>query len=779
MRWLYERARGAFYGTRQVLQGRRFLRACDAVGPMPRVMSGRLIVENHGYIELGERTRFMCEFAPLELRTSTGGRLTIGSRTGINYGTTIEAVESITIGERVDMGPYCVVSDSDTGTAQRPTEARSRPIVIEDDVWLASRVTVLPGSTIGRGSIITAGSVVSGAIPARVVAGGIPARVLRTVDSDAELLAGPSAPIVESEDVDRTPTGMPSSSRDNSSILLGCGLLVSDFTIEPLASALTDPSRSSRLEATVAPFGTVVPTLLAPESAGLDFAVVWTQPGEVLPAFRRIQEYEVTSETELVADVDKFAGLITKGLADYRTVIVPTWTRAPWHRGRGLTDSRPGGQGWALARVNQRLMTAFADSPNVFVLDAQRWLADGNDGGFSDRRWYLGKIPFEDAVFARAADDIVAAVATARGESRKLIVVDLDNTLWGGVVGDDGWESLRLGGHDGVGEAFVEFQHALGHLRKRGVLLAIVSKNEEAVALEAIDRHQAMVLDTNDFVGWRINWQDKATNIAELVADLGLGLQSVVFIDDNAHERARVRDALPEVLVPDWPDDPAQYARTLRAMSCFDTPHLTAEDLARTELYAVERQREELRGHVASFEEWLRELDVVVHVEPLRRDNLPRATQLLNKTNQLNLTTRRLSEGELWEWAQAPGQSTWCVSVRDRLGDAGLTGVVSIDTSGEPAEVVDFVLSCRVLGRRVEQAMTYVACELASRRGAQTIRATLLPTPKNMPCRRVFDGSGFSTAEENVYTWTLATAYPEPDGITLDISDDATATSPA
>jgi FkbH-like protein len=415
-------------------------------------------------------------------------------------------------------------------------------------------------------------------------------------------------------------------------------------------------------------------------------------------------------------------------------------------------------------------MQALATASNTFVLDAQRWVATIGADAFSERLWFLGKIPFDERIFELAADDIAAAVTAVKGAPRKLLVVDLDDTLWGGVVGDDGWEALRLGGHDSVGEAFVEFQNSLKYLTRRGVLLAIASKNDESVALEAIDSHPEMVLKRDDFVAWRINWADKATNIAEMVAALNLGLQSVVLIDDNPHERARVREALPEVLVPEWPADPAYYSRALLSLTCFDSPTVSAEDLARTQLYATERGREALYESIGSLDEWIRDLGVVVTAERLRADNLPRAAQLLNKTNQMNLTTRRLTEAGLSEWASTEGHATWCISVADRLGDAGLTGIISVALEGDTATLVDYVLSCRVLGRRVEQAMAHLAGRFAADLSARMLVARLIPTTKNGPCKRFFDESSFRRTDENVYQWDLGSEFPPPDDVTIEAS---------
>jgi FkbH-like protein len=271
-----------------------------------------------------------------------------------------------------------------------------------------------------------------------------------------------------------------------------------------------------------------------------------------------------------------------------------------------------------------------------------------------------------------------------------------------------------------------------------------------------------MVLELSDFAAWRIDWGDKAANIAALVADLNLGLQSVVFIDDNPHERARVAEALPEVLVPEWPDDPRSYPRALRALACFDNPVRSVEDISRTQLYATERRRTELLSSVASLDDWIRQLDIVVRADALGPGNLPRACQLLNKTNQMNLATRRLTEDELITWASDPGHATWCVTVADRLGDAGLTGLVSVSVDGDEAQLVDFVLSCRVMGRRVEAAMVHLACGLARELGAGRLVATLLPTAKNDPCRRFFDESGLTHSSDDVYGWDLTQDYPPP-----------------
>lgn len=743
----------------EIALGRVWLRDCDKVGSWIRILNGRPRVENGGHIEIGDRCRLYCSFAPVELRTAPGGSLLIGESASINFGTILDATRLVKIGNNVDIGPYCIIADSETPGETGDGAAEPEPIEIGDGAWIASRVTVLPGARIGAGAVITAGSIVSGDIPPRVVAGGSPARVLRRIDANGNGAPEP-APIEAAPETSRAavPRREPKYR----------GLLISDFTIDDLARCLADEPHEPALSASVAPFGQVVPTLMSPPPPDTDYAVVWTRAEVAVPSFAKLLEYESVELGVLLSEVDQFASLLARGLASYRFAAVVTWTLPPWQRGFGAVDTRDGGVARALAAMNARLMERLSQASNVFVLPAERWISNGK-GGYSAKLWYLGKVPFAPAVFEHAATDIKAAISGVLGMARKLVIVDLDDTLWGGIVGDAGWEELRLGGHDSVGEAFVDFQRALKNLKRRGVVLGIVSKNEESVALEAIRRHPEMVLREEDFVGHRINWQDKARNIADLAAALNLGLQSVVFIDDNPFERTRVREALPEVYVPEWPEDKTLYPSALLSLTCFDAPRVSAEDLARTAMYASEREREQLKVQVGSVDDWLRSLEIRVRAEPLGAQNLARTAQLLNKTNQMNLSTRRLTEAELSAWAAEPGSTLVAITVSDRLGDAGLTGILSLKAHGETAKIVDFVLSCRVMGRRVEQTMAHLAVAFARRAGATRVVADLVPTAKNKPCLTFFQESGFRKEGETTFVWDVTGEYALPDVITLDV----------
>jgi FkbH-like protein len=529
-------------------------------------------------------------------------------------------------------------------------------------------------------------------------------------------------------------------------------VLLADFTVDELAEHLAAPDLGDLCFPTeVAPFDQVIPTLMnlsASTDAKPDVAVVWTRPERVSSAFADLLLGGEPDLATILAEVDAFVAALKAHAGAARFLFVPSWVLPPYRRGLGPLELRGARATSALLRMNLRLVEGLGETPNVYVLDAARWLATARDGGIEAKMWYAGKVAFSSDVLAEAARDVRAAARAVLGLARKLVVVDLDDTLWGGVVGDVGWESLRLGGHDPSGEAFVAFQEQLIALTRRGVALAVVSKNEETTALEAMRRHPEMRIRPEMLAAYRINWQDKARNVAEIARELKLGLQSVVFLDDSPIERARVREALPEVHVPDWPADPAQYPAALECLRCFDAAHVSAEDLERNAMYATERARTSARTQVASFDEWLLTLELRVRFEPLGPANLARAAQLMNKTNQMNLRTRRMSEAELAAWAREDGHEVWTVHVSDRLGAAGLTGIVSVAKRGDQVHLEDYVLSCRVMGRRVEETMIWAARERARALGGRVLAIVPLPTAKNKPCLDFFERCGLGKNED-------------------------------
>jgi len=278
------------------------------------------------------------------------------------------------------------------------------------------------------------------------------------------------------------------------------------------------------------------------------------------------------------------------------------------------------------------------------------------------------------------------------------------------------------------------------------------------------------VLRKNDFAGWRINWNDKAQNIADLMKELNLGLDSAVFLDDNPVERARIAAALPDVMVPGLPKDKMLYPSALHRLDCFDSPTVSTEDRKRAAFYSAERERRTnfMRADdVGSLDEWLHTLQITVQAEPINDINRKRAGQLLNKTNQMNLTTRRMTETELDAWTNAHSREFWTFRVSDKFGEAGLTGIASVERIGDEAVITDYVLSCRIIGKRVEEAIVHQIAESARKLGAKTLKAIYKPTLKNQPCLDFWRSSGFDHEGENIFVWDLRKPYPKPAAIEL------------
>ena len=515
--------------------------------------------------------------------------------------------------------------------------------------------------------------------------------------------------------------------------------LLSDFNTLNLAACLEKITGSTRLTCAQGPYGEPRLVLLdaAAEfwSVGLEAVVVWTLPQRAVPTFEKVLRHQEFPVDALLTEVDAFAAMLAGIPAHVRSVIVPSWVAPEAGRGLGPLDLMSNaGVANALMRMNLRLAERCDGDRRITLLDTQRWLQAAGPSPYHARLWYMSKTPFHNRVFQEAAHDIAAALDGVNGRSKKVVIVDLDNTLWGGVVGDDGVDRLRLGGHDAVGEAFADFQRGLQRLTNRGVLLAIVSKNEEDVALDAIQTHPEMILRRRDFAAWSINWRDKAENIASLMTGLNLGLDSAVFLDDSPFERARVREALPQVLVPELPADPMMFPAFLAGLRCFDNPVISEEDRSRSAMYTAERERTAVKANVGSLEDWLALLELRVTPELLNESNLERAAQLLNKTNQMNLSTRRLTAPELLAWSRAEGRRFWTFRVSDRFGDYGLCGLSSLVLEGERGRLLDFVLSCRVMGRGVEDAMLQTVAKHAGDAGCTEVHGELIPTAKNQPC---------------------------------------------
>jgi FkbH-like protein len=544
-------------------------------------------------------------------------------------------------------------------------------------------------------------------------------------------------------------------------------VLVSDLNLTNFANILKSQA-GPLLNVRVAALDNVVPVLHG-LTATDGSAVVWTQPGKVAAGFQRARQFAPVAIDEILSDVDHFAQAIRTAASVLKSVYVPLWQINP-AESYGLQEMRHNtGVHGLLLQMNARLSERLADLSNVHLMNSTRWMQGVGTGAWSQRMWYLTKTPFSNEVFLAAAKDLIAHMERSQGLAIKLIVLDLDDTLWGGVVGDDGWQNLHLGGHDPIGESFVDFQRTLKALKDRGILLAIASKNEESVALEAMEKHPEMILRRTDMVAIRIDWNDKASNIQSIIQELNLGARSVMFIDDNPVERSRVKEFLPEVFVPDWPENKLLYTEKLRSLPVFNLDAISAEDLARTQMYQEEVVRERSKAAFGEVEAWLRSLETTVTAARVDEGDFARVHQLFGKTNQFNLSTWRPSEKELCERMQQPSYQLWSFRVNDRFGDAGLTGVVGLDLSDPQSAVIsDLILSCRVMGRQVEETLLHVAFVMAELADKVRIEAHFKPTAKNKPCLDFMLRSGFdSSGEGPTFTWSMDRPYPCPTSLKL------------
>lgn len=542
--------------------------------------------------------------------------------------------------------------------------------------------------------------------------------------------------------------------------------LISDFNISPLAGFLRNMPINDELEIEVAPFGQVQQTLSNVSESWID--VVWTTPERTLSQFHKAFCLLDVNHEEVLREVEDFVDTLV-ATADGRFIFLTAWTLPEDYFGYGMLDWRDGiGLSNLLAKCNIKLSEEISKHSNVFLLPTHLWLQKRRNST-NRKLWYAAKIPYNAEVFEAAARSISQCILGIKGKSRRLIVLDLDNTLWGGVVGENGWQSVRLGGHDHIGEAFRDFQLELKALSNLGIQLAIVSKNDEEVALEAIENNPEMILKQNDFAGWRINWDDKAENIVDLIHELNLGISSVVFIDDNPAERTRVADALKDIFVPDWPADPANYVSALRNLGCFETPTISQEDRNRKKMYSSDRIRRDTKKNVRSNKEWLKKLNTEVIVEPVNVYNIGRVAQLINKTNQLNLTTRRLSESEITDWVAKENHRMMAISVSDCFGELGLVGLVGVASHGNDGQLVDFILSCRVMGRKVEETLIYLASHELTKLGCTKMKVCYSQTERNRPTLEVLEKANLHRVDTHNFELNLHKAYAKPEHISLKI----------
>jgi len=399
--------------------------------------------------------------------------------------------------------------------------------------------------------------------------------------------------------------------------------------------------------------------------------------------------------------------------------------------------------------INTRLFQYQNSLGKIFAYDFNEFVRKfGENNIFSYKQFFSGDIKISTEYIPKFINELMGYVYAVTGITKKCIVLDLDNTLWGGIIGEDGFDKIKLGDNP-VGRSFVEFQKRLLALNQRGILLAINSKNNFDDAIEVIQKHPSMVLREDNFACVKINWDDKVTNLQKIAEELNIGLDSMVFFDDDPINQEYVRGSLPEVLVMDLPKDSSQYPSIITEMKEFDVLRVTEEDTKRSSMYLEQKKRKELENKVGDFNEFLKQMSIEVNVQKANSFSIPRISQLTLKTNQFNLTTRRYQENEVSEFSSSNDKIVECVQVSDKFGDNGITGTYIVETKNDEEWVIDtFLLSCRIMGRGVEEIMMNQIIEKAKSSGVKRIKGKFISTAKNKPAEDFYEKLGFNKENE-------------------------------
>jgi FkbH-like protein len=473
----------------------------------------------------------------------------------------------------------------------------------------------------------------------------------------------------------------------------------------------------------------------------------------------------IESGDQVVAEAEaELRGLIAAFRQNTTAALLIHSLAPPIWRDLGVLDGHIGtGQCALVHRINEKLYALAREFPAVYVIDYVGLVARaGSERWYDLRLAHFAQAPIAQPILGVLAREYLKFLRALVGRSRKCLVLDLDNTLWGGVVGEDGVDGIAIGANY-PGSAFLDFQREILKLRKRGVILAVASKNNPGDVDEVFEKRAEMLLKKEDFSDLRISWDPKEMALPLIATKLNIGLDHVVFADDNPVECERIAEALPSVTVVALPKQPERYIEALLEDGLFDTLSMTAEDLRRGDLYKQMQEAEALRAASGSLEEFYRKLGTEVEIDPVGKASLARAAQMTQKTNQFNTTTMRFSEADIEKRLTAPDWICATVRVKDRFGDSGLTGLFMAHVEDDRLEVETFLLSCRVIGRGVETSMLRSLGRAAKERSLKAVTGKIIPTKKNLPVRGLYADHGFTlvakTGPEESEEWRREDAH--------------------
>jgi len=533
--------------------------------------------------------------------------------------------------------------------------------------------------------------------------------------------------------------------------------ILRSFTLEPLVPLLRAAAfvGGIDLNVQVGDFNAYVQEILDPDSRLYRFAphlaILAVQTRDVVPELWEGYPDLLSAEREALVTriVDSFRNWVQVFRSRSKAHLIVQTVEMPVFPSQGILDNQgETGQVAAIQQINRELRRLASDHAGVYVLDYDALVArHGRTRWHDERKWLTMRMPIAANNLVHLTNEWLRFIHPLIGKVCKVLVTDLDNTLWSGVIGEEGMEGIKVG-PEYPGAAYQSLQRVMLDLYQRGIILAICSKNNLSDAMEVLENHPGMLLRPQHFAALRINWNDKVQNLRGIAAELNIGTDALAFLDDNPVERERVRLELPEMTVIELPDDPMGYAQALRETLVLERLVLSTEDRERGRYYTEQRQRIDLECSVSSLEEFYRSLQQEVEIALVTPETLVRVAQLTQKTNQFNLTSWRYNEQQIAEMAASPEWDVYSVRVKDRFGDNGLVGVVITHDAGEVCEINTLLLSCRVIGRTVETAVLSFLVERTRARGKKQFQGWFVPTNKNTPAKEFYPAHKFHLLAE-------------------------------
>lgn len=417
--------------------------------------------------------------------------------------------------------------------------------------------------------------------------------------------------------------------------------------------------------------------------------------------------------------------------------------------------------------LNLKLKNVYKTDNQTYIFDYNSFCSKvGKDNIIDYKMYYLGDIKIDWNYLPELCYNYISYIKPLLSLTKKCIVLDLDNTLWGGIIGEEGLEGIKLG-PTSEGRPFVEFQKYLLSLFSRGIILAVNSKNNYDDAIQVFIEHPYMILKEKHFASMQINWNDKISNMKAIAQEINIGTDSLVFFDDDKLNREIIKKALPEVLVVDLPDDPSLYLKTLMELNDFNILQITDEDKKKGKMYAEQRKRSELLVVASDITEYLKTLGITVKIEKANNFTIPRISQLTQKTNQFNLTTKRYLEEDIKKFASDENYLVISAKVEDKFGDNGITGLAIIEKDHNRWFIDTFLLSCRVIGRKIEETILAYIIEQAKKENAKILEGEFIPTKKNIPAKDFFKNNNFKLINKNnnneIWQYNIIKGYNYPD----------------